>query len=27
MAMGVNDSFMGVFRTPIVNILGLMDRV
>ena len=27
MAMGVNDSFMGVFRTPIVNILSLMYRV
>jgi hypothetical protein len=27
MSLGVNDYFMGIFRTPISNILSLMDRV
>ena len=27
LALGVNDYFMGIFRTPVVNILSLMDSV
>jgi len=27
MSLGINDSFMGIFRTPVVNILSLMDGV
>jgi hypothetical protein len=25
MSLGVNDSFMGIFRTPLNNIMSLMD--
>lgn len=27
MSLGVNDSFMGIFRTPVLNVLSLMQRV
>ena len=27
MSLGVNDSFMGIFRTPVLNVLSLMRRV
>jgi len=27
MSLGVNDSFMGIFRTPVLNVLSLMERV
>ena len=27
LALGVNDSFMGIFKCPLVNILGLLETV
>jgi len=27
LSLGVNDSFMGIFRTPVLNVLSLMRRV
>jgi hypothetical protein len=27
MSLGVNDYFMGIFRTPVLNVLSLMEPV
>jgi len=27
MSLGVNDYFMGIFRTPVVNILALLELI
>jgi predicted GH43/DUF377 family glycosyl hydrolase len=27
MSLGVNDYFMGIFRTPVLNVLSLMESV
>ena len=27
MSLGINDSFMGIFRTPVLNVLSLMSPV